>query len=253
MDLTPTQLVNCFWRVREELANGPRLKIWDATSQERMEGAQLDYQHGQRTLSEREFNVDAGCVTRIISLSGETLLEFAIKQSAPFKLFEQVLMKIMICVTSLRLRVRKEVLEEPNTCQIGWLELSSTILLGAWILAPISDVAYDRLSYMMRLLYRNDTLCFKACSVCFGRCEDADLRHTVASRLGNCVRCSTPRLCPKCKVIVSGQPVCYHCIDWKNDTLLLPPAIRQRIEFLSRPNLQIPDDDDKNDEPGAVG
>ena len=184
--------------------------------------------------TKREFNVDAGCVILLTSLSGEDQLQSTVKESTPFTLLSQVLLRIMIRKTRKRLRVRQEVLEESGCCKIQWQELSPTSLCGSFILAAISESAYAKLYNKMDNYYRNRKRCLlsDACFVCMGPCEDADEDCTVASRLGNCVRCTPCYLCPRCKVIVNGQPVCYHCIDWEKDTLVLPDDVRQRIAFL---------------------
>ena len=175
--------------------------------------------------TEREFNVDAGCSIVITSLSGEKQIERKITETTPFTLLEKELKRNLIQLAATRLKVPAGVFEESDTCKLLWQKLSSTNLRGMFCLKSMSDEAYNKVYARFHRL--------QACSVCFGPCEDAESRHTVSSRLVNCVRCEPYFLCPLCKVYINGQPVCYCCIeDRENDTLGLPDDVRRRIDFL---------------------
>ena len=186
--------------------------------------------------TEREFNVDAGCSVVITSLSGEELLKREITETTRLTLLEEELKRDVIQSAATSLNVPEKVFEVSGTCKLLWHELSSANLHGQFCLGAIRDEEYGKVVDEMQDVHRKtNPESPETCNVCFGPCEDAD--H--AARLANCVRCMHCFLCPSCKVYI--QPVCYKCINWREDTLEVPDDTLKRIHFLI--GGEDPDDD----------
>jgi hypothetical protein len=63
------------------------------------------------------------------------------------------------------------------------------------------------------------------CFICFASCVDADDGFSHTSPRQNCVRCLPCFLCPNCKVLVNGTPVCYHCLEDVDYSGLAPNSV----------------------------
>ena len=201
--------------------------------------------------TKRELNVvDAGCAVVIRYLNGEELIKREIIETTLFTKLEKELKRNLIQLTATRFSLRAEVVEKTDICKLLWQELSSTNCVAFFCLDSISEEAYAK-------LYDNMDHVPDECGVCFGPCENADARQSDASSLGNCVRCDPVLLpplppaffkltlplrdgfrtgfrCPLCKIYINGQPVCYACIDWENDTFVVTDATRQRMNLLGQ-------------------
>lgn len=171
-----------------------------------------------------DFIIPPDCRITVSLLSGRPVFSGKTKDTVSFKLYSQLLLRAVQKSESRDLSVSLEVVQ--TTSQIKWQLINAESCTGLFIMRPITEKEHEIIDCEM------EASSFDHCFICLSGCEDAD---DIRARSRNCMRCLPSFLCPNCKVFVSGNPVCYACLepdDHARLTTELSDVCRSRMSLL---------------------
>ena len=188
-----------------------------------------------------DFMIPEDCDVLVRELSGRPIFSSKVSDCTSFTSYSRYVLQELQRAESRKLTLPLEVVEM-TTCvhwqtpiwqqSVTWTQSPTwkQSLTGTFNMQALTLKQYETLDEKVELA-SNDTNCF----ICFSSCTDADDVFSNTSRVQNCVRCLPCFLCPHCKVLVDGTPVCYFWLEDVDYTLLngLSDVCKKRIAVLS--------------------
>ena len=188
-----------------------------------------------------DFIIPNECDVLVSWLSGRLMYKHNVADPISFKFYSQCVLEALQKSEARKLSLPLDVVQmttwiqwqpptwkEPLTWEhpLTWKQP----LTGIFLMRPLTCEHHETLSE------KNDTsLHGPYCFICFASCVDAGDWFSNTSPIQNCVRCLPCFLCPNCKVLVNGTPVCYHCLEDVDYTRLngLSDICWKRLSVLS--------------------
>ena len=194
-----------------------------------------------------DFMTSEDCDVLVRELSGRPIFSSNVSDCTSFTTYARYVLQELQGAESRKLTLPLEVVEMITSIHwqnpiwqqsVIWNQSPSRrqSITGTFVIQALTLKQYETLIEKFELAETDAN-----CHVCFSSCTDADDVFSNTSRVQNCVRCLPCFLCPYCKVLVDGTPVCYHCLEDVDFTLLngLSDVRQKRIAVLA-----LPDEDD---------